>query len=54
MPLLFLITGVSVIIVMWVGGSMVINEEMTLGEIIAFIAYLSLLDLACNCIWMGY
>lgn len=43
MPLLFLITGVSVIIVMWVGGAMVINEEMTLGEIIAFIAYLSLL-----------
>lgn len=43
MPLLFLITGVSVIIVMWVGGSMVINEQMTLGEIIAFIAYLGLL-----------
>ncbi|MCW8850952.1 MAG: ABC transporter ATP-binding protein/permease [Melioribacteraceae bacterium] len=43
MPLLFLITGISVIIVMWVGGSMVINGEMTLGEIIAFIAYLSLL-----------
>ena len=43
MPLLFLITGVSVIIVMWVGGTMVINGQMTLGEIIAFIAYLSLL-----------
>ena len=43
MPLLFLITGISVIIVMWIGGAMVINEEMTLGEIIAFIAYLSLL-----------
>lgn len=43
MPLLFLITGVSVIIVMWVGGSMVINDQMTLGEIIAFIAYLGLL-----------
>ena len=28
---------------MWVGGSMVINDEMTLGEIIAFVAYLSLL-----------
>ena len=42
-PLLFLITGISVIVVIWVGGSMVINEEMTLGEIIAFVAYLSLL-----------
>jgi ATP-binding cassette, subfamily B, multidrug efflux pump len=43
MPLLFLITGVSVIVVVWVGGSMVINGEITLGEMIAFIAYLSLL-----------
>jgi len=42
-PMLFLITGVSVIIVIWVGGSMVINEQLTLGEIIAFVAYLSLL-----------
>jgi ATP-binding cassette, subfamily B, multidrug efflux pump len=43
MPLLFLITGISVIVVVWVGGSMVINGEITLGEMIAFIAYLSLL-----------
>lgn len=43
MPMLFLITGISVIIIMWVGGTMVINGELTLGEIIAFVAYLSLL-----------
>jgi len=43
MPMLFLITGVSVIIVIWVGGTMVIDGELTLGEIVAFIAYLSLL-----------
>jgi len=43
MPMLFLITGVSVIIVVWVGGSMVIAGELTLGEMIAFVAYLSLL-----------
>lgn len=43
MPMLFLITGVSVIIVIWVGGSMVIEGTLTLGEIVAFIAYLSLL-----------
>ncbi len=42
-PLLFLITGISVIVVIWVGGSMVIKGELTLGEIIAFIAYLSML-----------
>lgn len=43
MPMLFMITGISVIIVMWIGGSMVIEGTLTLGEIIAFIAYLSLL-----------
>jgi len=43
MPMLFLITGISVIIVIWIGGSMVIEDTLTLGEIIAFIAYLGLL-----------
>ena len=43
MPMLFLITGISVIIIIWLGGRMVINGELTLGEIIAFVAYLSLL-----------
>lgn len=43
MPLLFLITGISVIVVIWLGGTMVIDGEMTLGEIIAFVAYLGLL-----------
>jgi ATP-binding cassette subfamily B protein len=42
-PMLFLITGISVIIVVWLGGSMVIKNQLTLGEIVAFIAYLSLL-----------
>jgi len=43
MPILFLITGVSIIIVIWLGGTMVINGELTLGEITAFIVYLGLL-----------
>ncbi|MEN8193681.1 MAG: ABC transporter ATP-binding protein [Bacteroidota bacterium] len=43
MPLLFLITGFSIIVVILVGGSMVINNQLTLGDIIAFIAYLALL-----------
>lgn len=42
-PLLFLITGVSVIIVIWIGGSMVIENKITLGELVAFVAYLALL-----------
>ncbi len=42
-PILFLITGISTIIVIWAGGTMVINGEMTLGEISAFIIYLGIL-----------
>ncbi len=43
MPILFLISGISIIIVIWLGGTMVIEEKLTLGEIVAFVAYLSLL-----------
>jgi ATP-binding cassette subfamily B protein len=43
MPILFLITGTSIIIIIWIGGSMVINNVLTLGELIAFAAYLGLL-----------
>jgi ATP-binding cassette subfamily B protein len=42
-PILFLITGISSIIVIWVGGTMVINDALTLGEISAFIIYLGIL-----------
>lgn len=42
-PLLFTIAGIAVIIVIWAGGSMVIEGIMTLGEISAFIAYLGML-----------
>ena len=40
MPILFLITGFSLIIVVWFGGIKVINHEMNLGQIAAFIVYL--------------
>jgi ATP-binding cassette, subfamily B, multidrug efflux pump len=40
MPILFLITGLSLIIVVWLGGSKVIRHEMDLGQIAAFIVYL--------------
>ncbi len=42
-PILFLITGLSIIIVIWAGGSKVISNQMTLGEITAFIIYLGIL-----------
>ncbi|MGE5847709.1 MAG: ABC transporter transmembrane domain-containing protein, partial [Ignavibacteria bacterium] len=35
MPILFLITGISTIVVIWGGGIMVINGSLTLGEISA-------------------
>lgn len=43
MPLLFLITGLSIIVVILVGGGMVIENQLTLGDIVAFVAYLGLL-----------
>jgi len=43
MPILFLITGLSIIIVIWLGGTTVINGELTLGEITAFIVYFGIL-----------
>ncbi|PIW69797.1 MAG: ABC transporter ATP-binding protein [Ignavibacteriales bacterium CG12_big_fil_rev_8_21_14_0_65_30_8] len=42
-PLLFLITGLSIIIVIWLGGIKVIENQLDLGEITAFIVYLGIL-----------
>lgn len=42
-PLLLLITGLSVIIIIWFGGVKVINNEISLGDIVAFIAFLGML-----------
>lgn len=43
MPILVLITGLSIIIVIWLGGTKVINQQMSIGEITAFIVYLGIL-----------
>lgn len=42
-PLLFLITGISIIIVIWVGGGMVIDGKLNIGDITAFSIYLGIL-----------
>jgi len=42
-PLLFMITGLSIIIAIWFGGMKVIEQSLTLGELSAFIVYLGLL-----------
>lgn len=43
MPMLFMITGLSIILVILIGGNMVISNHLTLGDIVAFVAYLGLL-----------
>lgn len=42
-PLLFLFIGITSIILIWVGGTMVIDGELTIGELTAFVVYLGLL-----------
>ncbi len=42
-PIMFLLTGFSVIIVLYAGGNKIINNELTIGELTAFIIYLGLL-----------
>ncbi|MCF6269684.1 MAG: ABC transporter ATP-binding protein/permease [Melioribacteraceae bacterium] len=43
MPLLFLITGTSIILLILIGGNMVINNQLTLGDIAAFLFFLGML-----------
>lgn len=43
MPILYMITGISIIVVIWIGGGKVISREMNLGDITAFIVYLGIL-----------
>ncbi len=42
-PLMILITGISIIIVVWYGGYQVIKGAMTLGQITSFLIYLGYL-----------
>ena len=42
-PIMFLLTGFSVIVVLYAGGNKIINGELTIGELTAFIIYLGLL-----------
>ena len=42
-PMMFLLTGFSAIVVLYVGGNKIIDGTLTLGELTAFIIYLGLL-----------
>lgn len=39
-PVLMTLSSIGTVIVIWVGGSMVIREELTIGQFVAFNAYL--------------
>ena len=39
-PLIFLIANVSTIFVIWYGGRLVIRDQLTLGELVAFTSYI--------------
>jgi ATP-binding cassette subfamily B protein len=43
-PLIFLINNLGTLAILWVGGYMVMSKEVTVGELIAFTTYLSLLS----------
>jgi ABC-type multidrug transport system fused ATPase/permease subunit len=42
-PLLFLIANIGTVIIIWYGGTQVINGQLTIGELVAFTTYLGLL-----------
>ena len=42
-PIFRCLPGISIVILIWMGGLRVINEEMTLGDFVAFHAYLMML-----------
>jgi ABC-type multidrug transport system fused ATPase/permease subunit len=41
MPLLHLIANLSSVVILWYGGSLVINGQLTLGELVAFTTYVA-------------
>ena len=41
MPMLNLIANVSSVVILWYGGSLVINQQLTLGELVAFTTYVA-------------
>ena len=43
-PLLSVLIGVGTALVLWWGGRMVVEEEITLGQLVAFLAYLTMLS----------
>ncbi len=43
-PLLTLLLGLSTVVLLWMGGALVIQGTLTIGELVAFVAYLAMLS----------
>jgi ATP-binding cassette, subfamily B, multidrug efflux pump len=41
MPVLNLIANISSVVILWYGGTLVINQQLTLGELVAFTTYVA-------------
>ena len=44
MPTSSLLVGISTLLILWVGGNMVLNQQLTLGELVAFNSYVLMLS----------
>ena len=53
MPLLNLIANVSSVAILWYGGMLVINNQLTLGELVAFTTYVAQLVAPVRFTWHG-
>jgi ATP-binding cassette, subfamily B, multidrug efflux pump len=42
-PMMVLIIGIGVVLVLWIGGELIMNKTITLGEFVAFSLYLGML-----------
>lgn len=42
-PLMFLIMGLATALILWLGGRMVIEKQLTLGQLVQFMTYIALL-----------
>ena len=43
-PLMFLISGIAAAVVLWVGGNLVADGKLTLGQLVQFMTYVALLS----------
>ncbi|MEW6187567.1 MAG: ABC transporter ATP-binding protein [Thermodesulfobacteriota bacterium] len=53
-PMSVLLTNLSLVVVLWVGGRQVLDQEITTGDFVAFISYLQLLTWPVTALGWGF